>query len=250
MAQSIVIGEQTRFLSPFYLELASQSLQRYKRSRKKPVTGYLEVFILVAASLEAFINEVCLEKIERHKETGKSTRYLESVMSRNNRDRSIRDKWKLLSKCLWRGKKFDRRSRLWRDFNALIELRNLLVHYKSEYKQPGYVPKVLKPVLARVLREKKQKPTGIGFLESLLGKHKHWTELICSAEMGYWALNTGLNMISHFLEFAPASDDIKDDYISMLSRFDWFRQHIDYRPYRAPIHTTTSTQSTFIEGTK
>lgn len=218
LAQSIVIGPQTRFLSPFYLELASRSLQRYKRSRKKPVTAYLEVFILVAASLEAFINEVCLEKIERRKETGKSTRYLELVMSRNNRDRSIRDKWKLLPKRLWRGKKFDRRSRLWRDFNALIELRNLLVHYKSEYRQPGYVPEALKPLLARVLRAKKQKLRRVGFLESLLENHKHWTELVCSAEMGYWALDTGLNMISQFLEFAPAHDDIKDDYILMLSR--------------------------------
>lgn len=217
-AQSIVFGPGTRFLSPFYLDLASRSLQHYKRSSKKPVVAYLEVFILVAASLEAFINEVCLEKIEWRKVTGKSTRYLELVMRRNNRDRSIRDKWELLPKRLWRGKKFDKRSRLWRDFNALIELRNLLVHYKSEYRQPGYVPEVLKPVLARVLRTNKRKPTGVGFQDSLFETHRHWTERICSAEMGHWAVNTGLNMISHFLEFAPAHDNIKTDYIFMLSR--------------------------------
>jgi len=217
--QSIVIGEQTRFLSPFYLELALRSLQRSRRSRKRPVTAYLEVFILVAVSLESFINEVCLEKIDRRKEAGKSTGYLESVMIlRNNRDRNIREKWRLLPKRLWRGKKFDERRRLWKDFNALIELRNMLVHYKSEYQKPGYVPEILKRVLARVLIAKRQKPTGVGFQERLLESHNHWTDLICNSAMGYWALNTGLNMISHFLEFAPGHDDIKDDYMSMLSR--------------------------------
>ncbi len=217
--QSIVFGGQTRFLSPFYLELALRSLQRCRRSRKKPVTGYLEVFILVAVSLEAFINEVCLEKIDRRKEAGKSTSYLESVMTfPNNRDRNIRDKWRLLPKRLWRGKKFDERRRLWRDFNALIELRNMLVHYKSEYQEAGYIPEIMKPVLARVPIVKKQKLIGIGFLESILGNHRHWTDHICCAEMGHWALNTGLNMISRFFEFAAADDDVKDDYMSMLSR--------------------------------
>jgi len=182
------------------------------------VAGYLEVFILVAASLEAFVNEVCLEKIEQRKQTGMSTRYLELVMRRNNRDTPIRCKWELLPKRLWRGKKFDKRTRLWKDFNALIELRNLLLHYKSEYSEPGYVPKDLKPVLARVLGANKRKPTGVAFPGSLFRSHSHWTERICSAEMGQWALHTGLNMISHFLEFAPAHDDVKNDYILMLSR--------------------------------
>lgn len=211
--QSVVIGEQTRFLSPFYLELASQSLRRYGRGKRKPVAGFLEVFILIAVSLEAFINEVCLEKMERRKEAGRFTRDLEFVMSQR-----IRDKWNLLPKRLWRGKKFDRRSRLWRDFNALIELRNALVHYRSEYKQPGYVPSFLRPVLARVSKGQKRELVGTSFLQSLLESHRHWTELICSTEMGYWALDTGLNMFHRFLEFAPSRDDLKEDYMAMLMR--------------------------------
>jgi len=219
MAQSIVFGPGTRFLSPFYLELASRSLRRCRRTRKEPVVGYLEVFVLAAISLEAFVNEVCLENIERCRDTSKPTRDLELVMRRNNRNVPVRDKWRLLPGRLWRGKKFDKRGRLWRDFNALIELRNLLVHYKSEYRQPGYVPEVLKPVIRRVLGANERKPTGVGFQRSLLDSGRHWTERICCAEMGHWAVNTALSMISEFLSFAPADDDIRTEYIVMLSRF-------------------------------
>ncbi len=219
LAPAIVFGGHTRFLSPFYLELARQSFQRCARSRKNPATGYLEGFILVAVSLEAFINEVCLEKIDRRKEAGKSISYLESVLSLpNGRDRNIRDKWKLLPKRLWRGKKFDERTRLWRDFNTLIELRNMLVHYKSEYREEGYVPEAIKPVLNRVLTANAQKSTDLVFLQAFVGNHGHWTELICTPEMGSWALNTGLNMVSRFLEFASVEDDLKDDYVAILSR--------------------------------
>ena len=136
----------------------------------------------------------------------------------NNRDRNIRDKWRLLPKRLWRGKKFDKRTSLWRDFNALIELRNMIVHYKSEYQEAGYIPEILKPVLARVRIVKKQKLTGVGFLESTFASHRHWTHQICCAEMGHWAVNTGLNMISRFLEFTAVGDDVKGDYMLMLSR--------------------------------
>lgn len=219
MAESIVFGPGTRFLSPFYLDLASRSLQRYGRSAKKPAVGYLEVFILAAVSLEAFVNEVCLEKIERRREAGKPTRYLELVMRRKNRDVRIRDKWSLLPKRLWRGKRFDKRSRLWKDFKALVELRNLLVHYKSEYRQAGYVPKDLKPVFTRVLKANRRKRPGVGLQESLFDTGRHWTERICCREMGQWAVDTALGMISQFLRFAATDDDIKNEYVVMLSRF-------------------------------
>ena len=208
-----------KLLSISILELAQKVLHRCKRrKRQDQVSDILEVYILVAVSLEAFINEICLEKIAEAKELGNNTANLENTMYGNNgRGLEIQEKWDRVPKCLW-GKSLDKGRLPWQDFDTLINLRNALVHYKAEYKDPQYVPKYLESTMRRVLSCQKREPQPPGFLEGLLKERTHWVNKICNLSMGYWALDTGIKMIHQFLGLADPQDRLRQDYTSMLER--------------------------------
>jgi len=208
-----------KLLSISILELAQKVLHRCKRrKRQDQVSDILEVYILVAVSLEAFINEICLEKIAEAKELGNNTANLENIMYGNNgRGLEIRAKWEKVPECLWR-KHLHKNRPPWQDFHTLIELRNDLVHYKAEYKEPEYVPKYLESTMRRVLSCQGQELQSSGFLEGLLKERRHWVDKIFNLRMGYWALDTGIKMIHRFLGLAGPQDRLKQDYTLMLER--------------------------------
>jgi len=133
-----------KILSVFFLNFALKILKQCKiHKQQEPILDILQVYILTAASLEAFINEVCSDQIDTKKSLGKSTKKLEDLMYRSKgRGASIREKWKKAPKYLWK-KQFHGNSKLWKDFVALIELRNASVHYRAEYLDQGAVPEKL-----------------------------------------------------------------------------------------------------------
>jgi len=220
-------------LSISILELAQKTLHRCtKRKKTGPIVDILEVYILVAVSLEAFINEVCVEKINEYEEPGKNTKCLEGIMlewimyGNNGRGMEIRGKWEYLPKCLWNrqpDRHFDKGKQPWQDFVALIKLRNDLVHYKAGYQETKYIPKYLKPIVQRVLSSPRGKPQPQGFLERLTDDSLHWINIISNIEMGSWAFATGKKMIRQFLDFMDQGDPIRQDYIELLGKIKGIR---------------------------
>ena len=156
LAASLSLGpatlemQQSKLLSIDLLKLAQNTVRRCKKRRvTRSTLDILEVYILVAAALEAFINEVCLYKIDLYKQQKKRTRHLVYLIYGNKgRGEEIRVKWEKLPQFLC-GKAFNKGCSPWQDFDALIRLRNAILHYKSEYKEMGYVPEFLVSVINR-----------------------------------------------------------------------------------------------------
>ena len=120
----------SHLLSIPILELAHRILKRCERRKGSgPFADILEVYILVAVSLEAFVNEVCLEKIDEYKGQGKDKNSLEWIIRGiDGRGLEIREKWEYLPKCLCcqkADKQFDKGKQPWQDFNILIKLSDV-----------------------------------------------------------------------------------------------------------------------------
>lgn len=183
--------KHAKSLSFFFLKLAQETLRRCRRrTRQASSLDVLQVHILVAVSLEAFINEICLEAIESRKDTGQdATQLEEAIYGNDGRGCSVRRKWQVIPEYLY-GWSFDETNPLRDDFETLIELRNALMHYKSEYSEAGYVPVFLRNKLSslNLLPPRTQ------------SEDPHWIEMISDLTMGRWAFNTGVRMIEEFLQ--------------------------------------------------
>jgi len=211
-SEGIVDVQESRLLSPFFLQLAKKTLDRCKRTKGKGEhLDILAVYILVVASLESFINEVCIQEIERREETGENTKCLKEIIYGNGRrGLEIRGKWQAVAMCL-HSKNFDKGLPPWQDFDRLVDLRNSLLHYRSELSELGYVPKFLISLfrsLGLLAARRKTSPLKEGSW--------HWTRIICTLTMGEWAFKTGVNMMFEFL--ATSDEDTVADYKLMLER--------------------------------
>jgi len=212
-----------KLLSIFLLNFARTiCIQCKKDKRHEPILDILQAHILAAVSLEAFINEVISDQIDKKQDFGEDTKKLEDLMyGKKGQGASIREKWEKLPKYLW-NKGFDKKSTLWEDFDALIELRNALVHYKAEFLDQGAVPqkleKVFKRVLPRVMPHR-MKPSKEGsVIEKLFENSSHWINRVCTLDMGDWSCKTALQMMEKILEFDTTKNDIGPDYATVMER--------------------------------
>jgi hypothetical protein len=212
-----------KILSVFFLNFALGILKRCKRSKEQePILDILQIHILAAVSLEAFINEVISDQIDKKQDFGEETKKLEDLMFRNEgRGAPIREKWEKLPEYLW-NKQFKKNSTLWEHFDALIELRNALVHYKAEYLDQGAVPrkleKALKIVLVKAMPHKMKQSKRGSIIDKLFEDRAHWINRVCTLDMGDWACETAHQMIEKILEFDSVDNDIGPDYVTVMER--------------------------------
>lgn len=206
-----------------FLKLAKQVLARAKKRQKAALqrnttaelNDLLEVYVLVAASLEAFINDFCQHKIDEMKWTDGEAYWLKGLEEIIDQKIEIRLKWRLVPQLLWQ-KTFDESQSPWQDFNVLIYLRNLLLHYKMEYLPSDKVPGPLGHV-KHLLSSESQYTKEPHTLFEALKESETLTHRICNLEMAQWALNTGVKMIEKFLEFADRES--KANYTWLLQEF-------------------------------
>lgn len=206
-------AETSRLLSLFFLRLAKQTLTRCRRRLDAQPIDYLALYILVVSSLEAFINELYVKVIDDLKFEGKNVENLEDLF-KNGR---ILGKWDLFP-GLAAITSFNKGMRPWQDFDALVKLRNDLVHYNSEFRKPGYIPTYLESILRREVKGQQVQQAETSSLMESLFQAAHWTESICHPAMGAWALNTGKAMIKELLERIAPLDDEYRVYQDMLER--------------------------------
>jgi hypothetical protein len=206
-----------------FLKLAKQVLARVKKRQKaaarRNITAeskdLLEVYVLVAASLEAFINDFCQHKIDEIKWTDGKAYWLKGLEEIIDQKIEIRLKWRLVPQLLWQ-KAFDESQSPWQDFNVLMYLRNWLLHYKMEYLPPGKVPGPLGHIKHLLSSESQYTKEPYTLTEALKGSET-LIDRICNLEMAQWAFNTGVKMIEKFLEFAD--QESRDNYAWLLPGF-------------------------------
>jgi len=208
-----VLPKITISLAMRFLELAKTMLKRCERRKgSRSYTDILGVYIMVVVSLESFINEICLEKIREYRIMGNGTKCLEEIMYGNNgRGMEIREKWECLPICLWDqepNKRFDKDTQLWQEFDALIRLRNALVHYKAEYQKQDYIPEYLPFVVNEVLSSPQKQRQFQSSSEIFVDATQHWIIKVSNVDMGYWAFDTGIGMIDKFLSFTDQGEYI------------------------------------------
>jgi len=209
-----------KILSIHLLKLAKGVLVRanrrqkvaYRRSNKAKLDDLLEVYILVAASLEAFINEFCREKIDEVRSNDGEAYWLKGLEEIIDRKIEVRLKWQLVPQLLWQ-KAFDESKAPWQDFNVLINMRNSLLHYKMEYLPSGKVPKYLGHIQQLLTSKTQNTDRPRTFIERIESSET-WVDRICSLDVAKWAFNTGVSMIEEFLDLADR--ETKGQYTWLL----------------------------------
>jgi len=118
---------------------------------------------------------------------------------------------------LW-NKTFDKGGITWRDFGALIKLRNDHVHYIPRWENPGYVPDYLRSIYQRISPQTDRSSDSGSFMEDLMSRDASFVARICNIEMGQWALNAAEEMIGDLFRLWPRRDMMRADYIFMFER--------------------------------
>jgi len=206
-----VEGKQAKILSVTLLMLAKKHLKSIRIQRHPPEAGLgegrlqvLEVIVLAAASLEAFINEYInwtVEALEKEDNESKRTvtRLVKELVEESNRT-EVKLKWQLTAHLLWQHL-FDESKSPWQDFETLIRLRNDLMHYKGQSRDPGYMPRYL----GRLMHMVGPATNPIG---GIFGSSVTWVDRLCTYEIATWAFNTSVKMIDQMLDFGD--DESKD----------------------------------------
>lgn len=209
-----------KILSIQLLKLAKLVLTRASRKRARALrqnvttdlADILEVYVLLAAALEAFINEFCWERIDEAKASGTDTYWLSGLEEIVTQKTEVRLKWRLVPQLLWQ-KAFEEGKPPWQDFNVLIQLRNSLLHYKIEFLLPGKAPKYLGHI-QHLLSPSSQKTTSPRTLTDAIEETETWLDRICNIKVGIWAYNTSVAMIRRFLKLADRRS--RDNYTWLL----------------------------------
>jgi hypothetical protein len=219
MIEGIEFGGTAKILSVHLLKLAKGVIiganRKHKAARRQgknvELDSLLEVYILVAASLEAFINEFCREKIDELKSTDREAYWLMGLEAIIDRKIEVRLKWQIVPQLLWQ-KTFDESKAPWQDFHVLINIRNSLLHYQMEYLQGGRLPKYLGHI--QQFFESEDHNVKAPTIIERIQRSETWVDRICHLDVAKWAFNTGIEMIQKFLDFADS--ETKSQYTWLL----------------------------------
>ena len=219
LTSGMAFGPSKKLLSFSILKLAGNALTRCKRrAPNDPMMDILEVYILSVAGLEALANEICLDQIDQRRERKKSTSALrELVDDSGGHYVDLKTKFDRLPQSLWK-LSFDKSGETWCDFDALIKLRNDLVHYTPLWEEPGYVPSYLRSIYRRVLRQIARPPNEGTFPESWIHQDTSFVARICSIEMGQWAFDAARAMIRELFALWPRRDTMRGEYVCLFDR--------------------------------
>jgi hypothetical protein len=220
LTEAIIFGGTKQLLSCSFFKLARKAVTRCKRHKTKNINiNVLEVYILVIVGLEALINEICLDKIDQRNSNNKSIRSLSKIVERDEKKHNmdLKIKYDKLPKVLWR-KKFDKGNKTWCDFDALINLRNEIVHYLPKWESPNYIPGYMRSIYLRLNQNKKISDKVSVSFEDAIDSNPCFMSRICNVHMSVWAFDTGINMINELFKLWPKKDQLRADYILMFER--------------------------------
>ena len=219
LGSGISFGPSKKLLSFSILKLARNALTRCKRrSPNDPMMDILEVYILSVTGLEALVNEICLDKIDQRRGRKKSIGELRKLIDDSGGHYvDLKSKFDRLPQLLW-NVSFDKGGKTWCDFDALINLRNDLVHYTPLWEKPGYIPNYLRSIYRRISPQTKRSANKSTFLENLIHQDASFVARICSVEMGQWAFDAGKAMIRELFVLWPRRDMMREEYIFLFER--------------------------------
>ena len=175
--------------------------------------SFLDVYILSAMALEAFINErisidltltckrIALKRPDVQGEENQT--YLDphqKEVLEMLKDQDIRTKYRMMPILLWR-KGFDEGRSPFQDFVTLVEIRNDIIHYKMPFydeqdKRPKWVDR-LKAKRIFLTEPVVRPPEPLPY-----EGHRVWIDEICTFEGARWAYNTSCAMIKKFVELS------------------------------------------------
>lgn len=219
LASGISFGPSKKLLSFSILKLARNALIRCKkRSPNDPMMDILEVYILSVAGLEALANEICLDQIDQRRERKKSISELRKLIDDSGGHYvDLKSKFDKLPQLLW-NVSFDKGGKIWCDFDALINLRNDLVHYTPLWEKPGYMPNYLTSIYRRVSPQIKRPANESTFSENWIHQDTSFVARICSIEMGQWAFDAAKAMIREIFALWPQRNTMRGEYVFLFER--------------------------------
>lgn len=208
--ESTIVQGTAKILSMQLLKLARQVLLRAIRRQRAAhqqttaanLDELLEVYVLVAASLEVFMNEFCRDKIDDIRSAGGEAYWVKGLEEIVEQKMELRLKWRLVPQLLWQ-KAFDESRQPWQDFNVLVQLRNLFFHYRTDFMPEGKIPKCLEQIRHLVSIQPQDAEEHRPLLD-VAKESPTWIDSICNLDAAKWAFNTGVAMIEQFLEFADS----------------------------------------------
>jgi hypothetical protein len=135
----------------------------------------IDAYIMSVTALEAFINECIAFKRSL---SGDPTGKLILDILKNQR---LIDKYRNMPILLW-GKSFDVGKSPFQDFDALVQIRNDLIHYKMPFYDGQNKPKWADTV----------EREGILLSKPVVSNFRLWSDEICTLKGAKWAYNTSV----------------------------------------------------------
>jgi len=189
---------------------------------------FLDVFLLTATSLEAFINEriaialeICTRRLLLNDPVNLPTidedrRHLK--IPRRMKRKDLRSKYLRLPQDLWH-RTYDENQSPFRDFKILVDIRNDIVHYTMPfYEQENQAPRWVEqlsnidifmpnPVIVAPV--------------SITGENgRVWIDEICTLKGAKWAHNTSCALVKQFYEMSEGIiRETMGDYADYFKEF-------------------------------
>lgn len=166
-------------------------------------------YISAVAAIETFVNEVT---ITPSIEIAFSDSPLWDLDRGWVEELDIRTKLVLVPQLLF-GKTFRRDRQPFQEINRLVKVRNAIVHYKMKYREPGYVPKYIKPLIERKI--------------ALIGEGYWWTHRVSTSEGIRWANNTIYAVANHLVTLIP--EEKREGLAPLITNFTEIPKEIAVR---------------------
>jgi hypothetical protein len=173
--------------------------------------AFLDVFLLSATCLEAFINErvaISLEIIERRlalndpvnvPTINEDSRYLK-IIRRMKREQHVKSKYLNLPQQLWY-RTYDKYRSPYSDFETLVDIRNDIVHYNMPfYEQANQAPTWVEKLSAVDIFM--PNPIIVPPVPIKGENGRVWIEEICTLKGAKWAHNTSCAMVKQFFRMS------------------------------------------------
>lgn len=198
------------FHGPLLFKIALDALQRTNVDEFGADATALVSIVFAAASLEAFANELpsFVEAALRTGKVGKDDRIatFPGLMNELEESRASLKSKLVMAKWVLSGVPFDKGTAPYQDFNALVELRNGLMHIKSsvEIGTENDRPAFRRPKVLETLRQKNLLASFPPDTEDMTGAS--WTEAVSTPACAKWACSTAAETVGAILSGLPSNE--------------------------------------------
>lgn len=177
--------------------------------------------VFSVSTLEAFIEEILaliklyfIDDTEKNIYYSKETSYISLMEEAENSKSSLNFKY-LFTAAFWE-KPFDKGIQPYQDFDALVKIRNKIIHLKQDHEHQDSVNFIISnhklPSFLKILQPKK----------ILTTYSCHWFDRIDTPLVAKWACETALSIINYILEIFP-QDSICGNKIRWT-----FKKNVDF----------------------